>query len=174
MKKTILAMVTMSALALGAPALAQGSNTNFQLRVQQLRASVQAGVQNGTINRTEAAPLRVRLRELTQLEREFRAGGYSTGERQALQQRIQILREEIRRAVQNRANGNCPPDLIYRNSLCVRPAVGQRYTAHFIAVPSRYGTRYRDTTRYLYRFDKVDRIYQVDRRTGIIIRVYRV
>ena len=65
-------------------------------------------------------------------------------------------------------------DLIVRNQLCVRPAVGERYTANWPAVPSRYGSRYRDTSRYWYRFDNVDRIYQIDRRTGRIVRITRV
>jgi len=173
MKRLILTLAAASALSTGAPAAAQTTATYLaQFKVLQTR--LDAGIRTRKIDPGEASALRDRIRELRNLEREFRRGGYSTAERQSLREKMQLTRTEIRRAIQNGGTVNCPPDLVVRNQLCVRPAVGQVYTAKWPAVPSRYGSRYRDTSRYWYRFDNVDRIYQIDRRTGRIVRITRV
>jgi hypothetical protein len=46
--------------------------------------------------------------------------------------------------------------------------VGQRYSARMVALPAEYRIEYRDTDNFYYGFDD-DRIYQVDRRTGLIL-----
>lgn len=111
MKKIILSMAAVSALAIGAPAAAQyqtqnsyqtqngvNANGNLSARIDQLRVRIQAGVQSGAISRTEALPLRQQLRALTQLERQYSANGLSGQERSDLQQRLRTLREQVRTA----------------------------------------------------------------------------
>lgn len=171
MRKLVLTLAAVSGLSLNMPAAAQHA-TDLQLKIRQLRTSMQIGISQRTITQAEAAPLRERLRELVTLEREFRFDGYTAAERESLQEKMAVLRAEIRRA--RTTNINCPPDLVVKKGVCARPVVGDHYSANWPAVPARYGKRYRDTRRFYYRFDNVDRIYQVDRRTNRIVRITRL
>ena len=71
----------------------------------------------------------------------------------------------------------CPPGLAKKNNGCQPPGqamrTGERYGNQYARVPASYGERYRDTQRYLYRYND-GRIYQVDRRSGLIVRVSTV
>ncbi|MFL6843668.1 MAG: hypothetical protein ACJ8ER_02165 [Allosphingosinicella sp.] len=49
--------------------------------------------------------------------------------------------------------------------------IGQRYSSRMVALPAEYRVEYRDTDRFYYGFDS-DRIYQVDRRTGLILGMF--
>jgi hypothetical protein len=115
MKKILLGMAAVSALAIGAPAAAQyangnyqqqgyGNNTGIEMRVDQLQARLQAGVQSGAVSRQEAVQLRAQLRQLNQLERQYSRDGLSAGERQDLQLRIRNFRQQLRYA-EGRGNG---------------------------------------------------------------------
>jgi hypothetical protein len=108
MKKILLSMAAVSALAIGAPVAAQYQNQgygngnyqtnvngNVAARIGQLQARIQAGVQSGAISRQEAQPLRQQLRQLMQLERQYSVNGLSGQERSDLQQRIRTLRQQI-------------------------------------------------------------------------------
>ena len=108
MKKILLSMAAISALAIGAPAAAQYQNQgqsngyyqndvngNVAARIGQLQARIQAGVQSGAISRQEAQPLRQQLRQLRDLERRYSVNGLSGQERADLQQRIRNLRQQI-------------------------------------------------------------------------------
>jgi hypothetical protein len=92
MKKIILSMAAISALAIAAPAAAQYSNNGYQNsnngyqndanasgnitdRIAQLRMRLQAGVQSGTITRQEAVPIRQQLQLLNRLERQYSVNG---------------------------------------------------------------------------------------------------
>ena len=136
MKKIVLAMAAVSALAIGVPAAAQPSggyfNSNADIRIDQLRARIQAGVQQGSISRQEAQSLRMQLRQLADLERHYRAGGLTAQERADLQQRTRALRQQIRTAEggaggydddrwDDRDGRRCPPGLERRNNGCVPP-----------------------------------------------------
>ena len=99
------ALAAVSALMAAAPAVAQysnqgnlnaGANANFSNRIAQLNTRLQAGVQQGTIDRREAQSLRPQLRELTRLERQYSLNGVSRQERQDLQQRIRSVRQQLR------------------------------------------------------------------------------
>ncbi|MDQ3139315.1 MAG: hypothetical protein M3Q15_01125, partial [Pseudomonadota bacterium] len=68
MKKIIMTMAAVSALAVAAPATAQYADTNISARIQQLQLRLQAGVQNRAITRNEAVSLREQLRQLSMLE----------------------------------------------------------------------------------------------------------
>jgi hypothetical protein len=119
MKKILLSMAAVSALAIGAPVAAQYQNQgygngnyqanvngNVAARIGQLQARIQAGVQSGAISRQEAQPLRQQLRQLTQLERQYSINGLSGQERADLQQRIRNLRQQIQYAEGGRGRFN--------------------------------------------------------------------
>lgn len=116
MKKTIFSIAAVSALAVGAPAAAQYSNGVYQdrsgggyqtrgygnggleVRIDQLQARLQAGVQGGLIDRQEANRLYAQLRQLNQVERQYSRNGINLRERQDLQARIRNLGQQIRYA----------------------------------------------------------------------------
>ena len=122
MKKSLMSMAAIGAIAIAAPATAQYSNSGYQgqyqngqyqngqyrnngnmngnvaVRIGQLQGRIQAGVQSGAISRQEAQPLRQQLRQLMQLERQYSTNGLSGQERGDLQRRIQNLRQQIRYA----------------------------------------------------------------------------
>jgi hypothetical protein len=106
MKKILLSMAAVGALAAAAPAMAQtgyyGTNINTSAgisdRVAQLEARLNAGIQTGVISRTEARELRMDLRDLRRLERQYSYGGFTAAERQDLRTRLRTLREDIRLA----------------------------------------------------------------------------
>jgi hypothetical protein len=108
MKKLMITMAGIGALAVGAPAAAQGWSGNaggyggIDAQVEQLQVRLQAGVQRGRISRPEAMQLHQQLRSLSQLERRYSRDGLTRGERQDLQRRIQDLRQRIQIAERGR------------------------------------------------------------------------
>jgi hypothetical protein len=134
MRKFIIALAATTAIAAAAPAAAQFGG-NVQLSANQLQAQIQAGVQNGTISRNEAMPLRDQLRQLSQLERQYARGGFNTQERRDLQNRRASLHQQIRMAVRTgdsrydrddrygdgRYGRDCPPGLEKRDNGCLPP-----------------------------------------------------
>ena len=141
MNKILLSMAAVSALALGAPAMAQQGgydvrgDTRIDVRIGELQSRLQAGIQSGAITRQEAQPLRMQLRDLTRLERQFARDGLNRAERQELQGRVQQLRQQIRSAEMSGGgrwqdrdgrdgqgwNRDCPPGLEKRNNGCIPP-----------------------------------------------------
>ena len=132
MKKIILALAATTALAAAMPASAQTGGTNIQVRIDQLQTQLQTDVRSGAITRAEAVPLREQLRQLSQLERQYRQGGFTVQERSALQSRIASLRQGIRLAARsggNRTDRNerwsdrrdCPPGLERKDNGCMPP-----------------------------------------------------
>jgi hypothetical protein len=104
MKKLLLSMAAVGALAAAAPAAAQygyGSNVNaggavgMSNRIAQLNARLQAGIQSGAIDRTEARSLRMQMRQLQRLERQYSYNGLTQAERQDLQMRMRNLRQSL-------------------------------------------------------------------------------
>lgn len=104
MNKIMIALAATTVLTISVPAAAQYAGANVQLRVDQLRTELQAGVRSGGITRSEAVPLRDQLRQLAQLERRYSANGISGRERADLQHRINTLRQGIRFAARDRDN----------------------------------------------------------------------
>ena len=105
MNKLFLTMTAIPALAVAMPAAAQyvpsanantSANPGIQNRIEQLQTRLQAGMQQGTISRREARPLRQQLGVLVELEGQYRADGLSQTERQDLRQRIRSLHDGIR------------------------------------------------------------------------------
>ena len=105
MKKILLSMAAVGALAVAAPAAAQtGYNTDVNAgagisnRIAQLDARLQAGIQAGVIDRTEARNLRAQLRQLTRLEGRYSYNGLTQAERADLRQRLRTVRQNMRLA----------------------------------------------------------------------------
>lgn len=119
MNKILLSMAAVGALAAAAPAAAQsgyyGTNANagfgISNQIAQLDARLQAGIQAGLIDRREARELRMDLRDLRRLERQYSYNGLTQAERQDLRQRVRALRQEIRMA----DNGRYDRDNRYGN-----------------------------------------------------------
>jgi hypothetical protein len=121
MNKILLSMAAVGAIAVAAPAAGQSgygySNVNaggavgISNRIAQLEARLQAGVQAGAIDRIEARDLRMDLRELRRLERQYSYNGLTQTERQDLQQRLRTIRQDIRMA----DNGRYDRDTRYGN-----------------------------------------------------------
>lgn len=197
MKKIMITLAAVSAIAAASPAAAQYGNSNFDVRINELQSNLQAGVQNGRITRYEAVQLRERLRQLRQLERRYSRDGLSRGERDDLQQRIQSLRQQIRMANRNgdnrprydndrdyRDGRACPPGLAKKNNGCLPPGqVGRDYDRddrdgrydrddrNNRNDAARYG--FRDTDRFVFRYEN-GRVLQIDRRSGGVVRTYDV
>jgi hypothetical protein len=120
MKKLLSAITAVSALALAAPAAAQGygsqgygsqgygnqgygnqgygnarGGVGIENRILRLETRIQAGVQAGTIDRTEARTLRQQLRDISRLERQYSRNGLDQRERADLQQRVRSFRDQL-------------------------------------------------------------------------------
>jgi hypothetical protein len=105
MKKLLLSMAAVGAIAVAAPAAAQyGYNSDVRARgavgisnqIAQLEARFQAGISAGFINRNEARQLRRDLHNLRLLEQRYSYNGFTQAERQDLRQRVRSVRQEIR------------------------------------------------------------------------------
>jgi hypothetical protein len=213
MNKFIATMAAASALVIAAPAAAQpgyggqqdsyrggNADANLSARINQLQMRLQVGVQNGSISRREAMPLRQQLRQLTQLERQYARNGISGQERGELQRRMRDLRQGIRRADGNdqarwdgydREDGYGRDDQrsgysdegqyrqprsglggVIDSVLGGRGlSVGQRASSGLYGLQGGYRDQYRDGNGAYYRTDG-RQIYQIDARTQTVVRVY--
>ncbi|TMJ13035.1 MAG: hypothetical protein E6G94_12550 [Alphaproteobacteria bacterium] len=116
MTRLLLAASTIAAIAVAAPAAAQygtqtgaynngynqnnyaAANANMSNRIVQLQTRLDAGIRAGTISRSEANSLRMEMRNLTRLDRQYSRNGYTQAERQDLQSRMRSLRQNLRLA----------------------------------------------------------------------------
>lgn len=103
MRSLVLGLLTGSALALAVPAAAQvnmnaGAAVNLESRIDQLELRLDDGIDEGTITRAEARELRPQLRQLQRLEARYATGGFTRQERQDLQYRIRLFRQNLRQA----------------------------------------------------------------------------
>jgi hypothetical protein len=116
MNKLLIALAaTAATTAIAAtPAAAQwGAQTNVNARaganisnrIAQLETRLQAGIQSGEINRTEARSLRRQVRELQRLDARYSSNGLTVQERQDLQQRLRSVRQQFRLADGGGNNG---------------------------------------------------------------------
>ena len=205
MKPTIFLITAATALCAAAPAAAQyrgqtGLDTNFDARIGQLEARIDAGMRAGTINRREAWRLRQQLRQIDLLENRYARGGFTRSERMDLQQRIRNLREHVRVADRgawdrkerygywdDEYRGRGGP---YEEVVCERRGgvgglidtltgqencyvVGDRIGAGLYAVPSNYRNRYRDGRGLYYRSDGRN-VYAIDARTNTVVEIHRL
>jgi hypothetical protein len=194
MKTTYMTMAALAALSVAAPAMAQPhkEGMNHATHSAALQTQIDDGARTGAISRREMAPLRDSLRQLVRLERQFSAGGFSSREQAMLQQRSATLRRQINMAERSRPSGydaqrdanwtegRARDERYGASARFDRPnrgdrfagdaRIGQPYSARMIAVPARYREEFRDNDQVYYRYDD-DRIYQVDRVTGVILRL---
>jgi hypothetical protein len=107
MNKILLSMAAVGAIAVAAPAASQswnddnwnanaGGGMGISNQIARLDARISAGIASGEISRTEARNLRLELRQLRQLERQYSYNGLTQTERQDLRQRLRDLREDVR------------------------------------------------------------------------------
>ncbi|MET1111347.1 MAG: hypothetical protein ABWX67_07475 [Allosphingosinicella sp.] len=101
MNRILLSMAAVGAIAVAAPAASQtwsnaDSGMGISNRIAQLDARISAGISTGEINRTEGRSLRLQVRELRQLERQYSYNGLTQSEREDLRSRLRELREDIR------------------------------------------------------------------------------
>lgn len=107
MNKILLSMAAVGAIAVAAPAASQSWNDNnwnanagagmgISNQIARLDARISAGIASGEISRSEARNLRLELRQLRQLERQYSYNGLTQTERQDLRQRLRDLREDVR------------------------------------------------------------------------------
>lgn len=121
MKKILLAMSGVAALALAVPAAAQypdrysdpyrdqgygqtWANGNFEARINQLQVRLDADVRQGVINQRDAWSLRRQLRDLRRLASQYDMNGLSARERADLQQRLRYVRQQVQVADGGRYN----------------------------------------------------------------------
>jgi hypothetical protein len=107
MNKILLSMAAVGAIAVAAPAAAQYPYNNdinarggvgIDNRIAQLEARMHAGISAGVIDRSEARQLRMELRQIRQLERQYSYNGLTQTERRDLQQRLRAFRSDLRLA----------------------------------------------------------------------------
>jgi len=208
MRTTLCLLSAVSALCMAAPAAAQyrdyrgayGADTSFDVRIDNLRARLNAGLRNGTIDRREAWTLRRELRTLEALEARYSLNGFTSWERDDLNNRLRMVRRDIRVADNNswdrydrlawddrydRYTGRGGPD---ETVFCERRGgvigflqdvtgtrecftVGQRVTFDLDPVPYRYRDLYRDGRDSYFRSDG-RAIYEIDARTNTVLRVH--
>ena len=101
MNKLLLSMAAVGAIAAAAPAASQtwsNANTGMGIsnRIAQLDARISAGIASGEISRTEARSLRMEVRQLRDLERQYSYNGLTSSERDDLRSRLRDLREDVR------------------------------------------------------------------------------
>ena len=151
-------------------------------RIDALDRQIRISFQRGEISQSEASRLQNRLLEISQLNQSYRVDGLSRSERLELQQRLERLERRIQLARNDRddpwddddddrfGRNGCPPGLAKKNNGCLPPGQAKKMGDDRF---DRFGDRrFEDTDRYVFRRDG-DRIVQIDRRTGRVVRVFR-
>ncbi|HEY5711749.1 MAG TPA: hypothetical protein VIT38_07625 [Allosphingosinicella sp.] len=210
MKKTLFLLTAVTAFAAAAPATAQNYGryaapnqgysryeTNFDARIQRLRGWLNSRERAGTIDRREATSLRRQINDLNRLEQRYRYGGFTAFESDDLQNRIQILDQNLQVAhagsmdrygryqqggYYGQQDGYYGQQGIYGQQggyygrggpveELVGLLIGQRAPTNLGRVPYDYGARYRDREDVYYRSDGRS-IYEIDARSGMVMQVY--
>lgn len=101
MKKLLLTLAALPAATMAVEASAQtnvNSTANVQARIANLEARLNAGAQARVFTQQEFASLSNQLQTLRNLERQYSANGLTNAERRQLQNRIRVLRDDLRMA----------------------------------------------------------------------------
>ena len=103
MKKLLLTLAALPAATMAVEASAQtnmnaGGAVGIQNRIANLEARLNAGAQARVFTNTEYANLSNQIRQLRTLERQYSANGLSNAERRQLQNRIRVIRDDLRTA----------------------------------------------------------------------------
>lgn len=75
-----------------------GSGSDMSSRFEQLQDRVRTGVRTGIISRLEAAKLRQQIRQLYQLDDQYRTNGFTRQETADLQDEYRDVRQQVRLA----------------------------------------------------------------------------
>jgi hypothetical protein len=94
MKKIILSITAVTALAAAVPAIASAQPINQRQEILERR--IDQGQRSGSLNRREASRLRSELREAARLEYRYRRDGLSRWERADLDRRFDRISAAIR------------------------------------------------------------------------------
>jgi hypothetical protein len=94
MKKIILSITAVTALAAAVPAIASAQPINQRQEILERR--IDQGQRNGSLDRREAGRLRSELREAARLEYRYRRDGLSRWERADLDRRFDRISAAIR------------------------------------------------------------------------------
>jgi hypothetical protein len=205
MRTMFLTLAGTAALTIAAPAMAQSNlNANAGIgisnRIAQMETRINAGVRTGEIDRRESRALRYQLGQLQRMEQHYLRDGLTAEERRDLQQRLRMLRQDVRLA-DGRGNGYDRWDddqytgqggplegdgWVVDDSGGSRSGfaglfdnflgrggmqVGQQVTGNLYAVPGEYRTQFRDNNRAYFRSDG-NRIYEIDADTHTIVRIF--
>ncbi|MCA1661826.1 MAG: hypothetical protein LC648_06575 [Novosphingobium sp.] len=153
-------------------------------RLDALDRTIRLSFERGELTEREARRLQNQLLELRQLNQTYRIDGLSRAERLELQQRLDRLERRIQQARFDQddrfdddddddrfGRNGCPPGLAKKNNGCLPPGQAKK-----MGDSDRFGwrdrDRFEDSDRFVYRRDG-DRVLQIDRRTGQVVRVFR-
>ena len=201
MKTITLTLAAVSALAIATPLAAQTRHgqhggtqaptwKNDWLNVAHLRMQLDTGIARGTITRREATTLRTDLNALVRLERSYGRDGFNRLERATLMRRGAGLERLIHRAESNGNRGGPRAGWSEDRNMDVAASagfgadhrgdrlsgdlrVGQHFSDRQVMLPAQYRSRYQDNDRSYYRYDS-NRVYQIDRRSGLILAMFDV
>lgn len=96
MKKILLSITAVSALAAATAVPAIASAQPFDHRLDRLERRIDRGLRNGSLTRGEAYRLNAQLRETARLEHRYRRGGLTGWERADLDRRFDRISAQIR------------------------------------------------------------------------------
>jgi len=94
MKKILISIAAVSAIAAAVPAVASAQPINQ--RQDQLERRIDIGLRNGSLTRSEAYRLRAELRETERLEHRYRRNGLTGWERADLDRRFDRISAQVR------------------------------------------------------------------------------
>ncbi len=103
MKKIILSIAAVTALAAAVPAIASAQPINQ--RQDRLERRIDEGQRSGALNRHEARRLREELRQTTRLEHRYRRDGLTRWERADLDRRFDRISAQIHHERHDRQYG---------------------------------------------------------------------
>jgi hypothetical protein len=109
MKKLLLTLAALPAATMAVEASAQtyvnnNASVTIQNQIVQLQSQLDNGVRAGAVDATEARRLRQDIRQLNRLQRQYSAGGLTTVEWNALQQRVGTLNQQLQMAANGYGN----------------------------------------------------------------------
>jgi len=172
-----------------------GGGSSNSVRLERLDDRIQQASRRGDISPQEARRLYDEYEQLRRLERDYRNGGINREERYDLDRRVDQLERRIEdarlnrdgrydddyddrdgaydRGSSSRRNG-CPPGLAKKNNGCLPPGQARKNDRGYDGrdrFPGEYQDRLQDNDRFIFRRQSDGRIFQIDRRTGEVVRV---
>ncbi len=171
-----------------------GGGGGSSARLERLDDRIQQASRRGDISPQEARRLYDEYEQLRRLERDYRNGGINREERYDLDRRVDQLERRIEDARLNRdgrydddyydrdgaydrgssSRNGCPPGLAKKNNGCLPPGQARKNDRGYDGrdrFPGEYQDGLRDNDRFVFQRQPDGRIFQIDRRTGEVVRV---